>query len=454
MNAVPVPDATTALRQDSDLRKLARRFAAAGFRAWAVGGSVRSRILGVPHAGEIDISTDATPDEMRKFCRVVGEIGVGFGTLMVKEGNTVFECTAFRKDVGERDGRRPVSVEFSRDIAQDASRRDFTMNAVYFDPLTDETFDPYEGASDLRAGRIRFVGNAADRLREDSLRALRFVRFSARYGFSQDPAERLAAGSAMPRAAKLSGERLLGELGKMLDDPSRVRAFRDLAELGFLAAALPELDALRRVPGGAPYHLEGDVLTHTLMVLDAVDAAVARVRNVPDAALPDADLHALRWAALFHDTGKSATFSADADGRPHYFRHELYSARAFAAVSARLRIPKKTSSLAGWLVENHALPHVVGEMRPAKSGLLMADPRYPALLALACADVLGRVPVGTAHAQAACDRYARFLASGVMDRLLTGADVMAKWPTLSGAGIGAKLREENARILGEFFEGR
>lgn len=442
------------MAREVDILSLARRFSSAGFRAWAVGGFVRSRILGVPHFGEIDVATDATPQEMRRFCAVAGEIGAGFGTLLVKEGESVFECTAFRKDVGERDGRRPLSVEFTRDAALDARRRDFTMNAVYFDPLSGETFDPFSGAADLRAGRIRFVGNASDRLREDSLRALRYVRFSARYGLSQDPAERAAAAAAMPAAAALSPERLLTELERMLEAPSRAAAFRDLAELGFLAAALPELDALRRVPGGAPYHLEGDVWTHTLMVLGELDAAVARVRAVPGAALRDADLPALRWAALFHDAGKAATFSAGRDGRPHYFGHEGHSAKALAAAAARLRLPKKSAALAAWLAANHAQPHLTGEMRPAKAGPLMADPRFPALLALACADAAGRLPSGDGLAAAACGRYAEFLASGVLGRLLKGADVLAKWPYLRGPQVGAKLAEENLRVLGEYRRGR
>lgn len=431
------------------LLSLAGKFRAAGFRLWEVGGSVRSRVLGEAHVGETDLATDATPAEMRGFCAVAGEMGSGFGTLVLREGGEAFECTAFRRDVGVRDGRRPASVEFSRDIREDAARRDFTFNAAYFDPLAGEFFDPFGGAADLKSGRIRFVGDAAERLREDSLRALRYVRFSARYGLAGLTAERAAVAAAMPAAAGLSAERVTAELEKMMPHGSRAAAFRDLAELGFLAAFLPELDALRRVPGGAPHHLEGPVWDHTLLVLSELDAAARGAEAASGKRFSPWETSALAWAALFHDSGKARTFSSGADGRPHYYGHESASGDVFRSASARLRLPARISRAAESLVRSHMLPGMFPELSLARAADLAADPSLARLFALAVADLRGRLPRRDDRAERALSDLALCARALAAFSPIGGAEAMAAWPDARGAELGERIRGENRSRLSD-----
>jgi poly(A) polymerase len=232
---------------------------AAGHRALFVGGCVRNALLGVPVA-DVDIATDARPETVTRLADAAGlrvvPTGIEHGTVTVIAGGVAHEVTTFRRDV-ETDGRRAV-VAFAQDVAEDAARRDFTMNALYAD-LRGDVLDPLGGLPDLVARRLRFVGDAHQRIREDYLRILRFFRFHAHYG---DPgegmdAEALAASAELAEGVDgLSRERIGSEIRKLLAARDPAPAVAAMAQAGVLARVLPGSDARALAP---LVHLEGDL---------------------------------------------------------------------------------------------------------------------------------------------------------------------------------------------------
>ena len=232
---------------------------AAGHRALFVGGCVRNALLGVPVA-DVDIATDARPETVTRLAEAAGlrvvPTGIEHGTVTVIAGGVAHEVTTFRRDV-ETDGRRAV-VAFAQDVAEDAARRDFTMNALYAD-LRGDVLDPLGGLPDLVARRLRFVGDAHQRIREDYLRILRFFRFHAHYG---DPgegmdAEALAASAELAEGVDgLSRERIGSEIRKLLAARDPAPAVAAMAQAGVLARVLPGSDARALAP---LVHLEGDL---------------------------------------------------------------------------------------------------------------------------------------------------------------------------------------------------
>jgi tRNA nucleotidyltransferase/poly(A) polymerase len=230
-------------------RPLAERLGAAGHRVWIVGGAVRDLALERPPK-DLDLTSDATPDEIDALFPDAVDVGRQFGTLLLpvdlgsgERGHA--EHTTYRTDSVYRDGRRPEAVHFGRSLEEDAQRRDFTCNALYLDPLTDEVADPTQGLADLRAGLLRAVGEPAERFTEDALRILRLARFAANYDLRIEPDTAEGARSAIAGLERLPAERITGELRRMGHGPGAGRAARELVELGWIQA-LPTVE-----PGGA-----------------------------------------------------------------------------------------------------------------------------------------------------------------------------------------------------------
>ena len=229
-----------------------------GFQAYFVGGCVRNALLGQP-VSDLDISTDARPEQTLNLAKQAGlkaiPTGIDHGTITVVADGIPFEITTFRRDV-DTDGRHAV-VDFADTMDEDARRRDFTMNALYAAP-NGEVFDPVNGLPDLRAGHLRFIGDADQRIREDYLRILRFFRFSAWYG---DPAlgidaDGLAAcAENLDGLAKLSAERVGSEVRKLLSAADPAPAMAAMAASGVLYAVLPGTQAQSLA---ILVHLEGD----------------------------------------------------------------------------------------------------------------------------------------------------------------------------------------------------
>ena len=230
------------LRPPKAVLEITRDLETAGFQAWCVGGAVRDAFLGHHHL-DWDLATDASPDQVRTIFgrkRTI-PVGIEFGTVGVLDAQGVLhEVTTFRRDV-RTDGRH-AEVEFGASLDEDLARRDFTINAIAYSPTTGSIHDPFGGRKDLNAGVIRAVGTAADRMREDRLRALRAIRFAARFGFSIEDETMQAMKDSAPHLTRLSAERVKQELEKTMDQlPEPSRAIRLWLETGAMAVLVPEL---------------------------------------------------------------------------------------------------------------------------------------------------------------------------------------------------------------------
>jgi tRNA nucleotidyltransferase/poly(A) polymerase len=307
---------------------------AAGHEAVLVGGSLRDLLRG-ERPEDWDIATSARPEEVSAL--FPGSSWENrFGTVTLP-GQDHVEITTYRSESGYADRRRPDEVVFHRSLRDDLARRDVTVNAIGWLPdapgaTTGRLVDPHGGLDDLRAGRIRAVGNPADRFAEDALRVLRTVRFALRFGFAVDPATEAALREAAPTTTALSAERIRDELRRLLADPGirPTLAFGRWEDLGILAVLLPELAALRGVPQGKP--IPGDALDHSLRTADA---------------LPAQD-PILRLTGLLHDLGKATTL---ADG--HFIGHEVVGARMAEDAMRRLRFPAPEVARVRDLVRHH-----------------------------------------------------------------------------------------------------
>ncbi|MEX2151888.1 MAG: CCA tRNA nucleotidyltransferase [Gemmatimonadaceae bacterium] len=230
------------LRPPKAVIEITRDLENAGFQAWAVGGAVRDALRGHAHL-DWDLATDATPDQVRT---VFGRkrtipVGVDFGTVGVLDASGILhEVTTFRRDV-RTDGRH-AEVEFGASLDEDLARRDFTVNAIAYSPSTDELRDPFEGRRDLGSRVIRAVGDPSERMREDRLRALRAIRFAARFDFEIDPSTWEAIRGSAPHLTRLSAERVRQEIEKTMDQvASPSRAMRLWRESGSIRVLVPEL---------------------------------------------------------------------------------------------------------------------------------------------------------------------------------------------------------------------
>ena len=237
----------------SDALWVIRRLRSAGHRALLAGGCVRDMLLG-RRPGDYDVATDAQPQEVRRIFRRVLLVGAQFGVAIVLRRGRKVEVATFRSDLSYTDGRRPDGVRFTTP-EEDALRRDFTINGMFYDPASDEVIDYVGGRADLEAGVIRTIGRAEERFAEDYLRMVRAVRFAVRLGFRIDPATAAAVRKLAPKVAGVSGERIFDELSKMLSLRSAAQALERLQELRLAEVIVPEvaqrreawLAALRRV---------------------------------------------------------------------------------------------------------------------------------------------------------------------------------------------------------------
>ena len=232
----------THLSPPTTVLDIAQRLESAGFEAWCVGGAVRDALLGETHL-DWDLATSATPDQVRQVfgAKRTIPVGVEFGTVGVLDRlGTMHEVTTFRRDV-RTDGRHAV-VEFGVSLDDDLARRDFTINAIAYSPRRDELRDPYGGRRDLDRKIVRAVGDAEARMREDRLRALRAIRFAARFGFAIDPPTRRAMDDSAPYLGRLSPERVKQELDKTFDQVRRPSdALKIWQSSGAFASLIPVL---------------------------------------------------------------------------------------------------------------------------------------------------------------------------------------------------------------------
>lgn len=313
-------------------RTVLQRLRAANYKAYLVGGCVRDLCLGLtPH--DWDVATDAKPQDVLHMFPKTYAVGIQFGTVGVLTPDPV-EVTTFRKELGYQNHRRPTTVQFSSSIEQDLSRRDFTVNAIAWNPLTNEIVDPYGGQHHIKEKVLQSVGDANERFQEDALRMLRGVRFVAQLHFTLEMETWHAIERHAALVKHLSAERVRDELLRMLETSQAGQALWLLHELGLLRYTLPELLPTARLPQGKPG--APTLLDHLCQTVDACP--------------PDATL---RLAALLHDVGKVQTRDMLPSGRIVFHGHEVASEQIAYKLCRRLRMPKSQTHHAASLIRMH-----------------------------------------------------------------------------------------------------
>lgn len=342
-----------------------------GFEAYFVGGCVRDMLL-KRDPKDIDIVTNAKPDEIEDLFEKTYPIGKHFGVILIREGDYEFEIATFRSDSGYSDGRRPDFVTFST-AEEDAKRRDFTMNGIFYDPLKDTYLDFVDGQSDLRRGLLRFIGEPEKRIQEDFLRILRAVRFKNRFDLAYESETRKSVEKHASLIIDVSAERIRNEFEKMIQHHSREQALRDLWDLRILQKIFPETIPMSETAQPPNHHMEGDVLEHTFLVMDA---------------LGEDESMELYWAAFFHDVGKPKVFEYDGD-RIHFPNHALEGSYLVRDICKRLNFSKYSSQKIEWLIAHHHLFDRFEEMKLSTRLEYFDHPFFEDLPALCHADLAG-----------------------------------------------------------------
>lgn len=333
----------------------------AGHVAYVVGGSVRDFLLG-RESKDHDIATSATPDELCELFPRAVTVGKAFGVIKVPintpeaDAPVLMEIATFREDLEYVNHRHPKGVRFSGP-EEDARRRDFTINALFYDPKTARILDTTGGMQDLKAGILRAIGDPSERFREDALRLLRAVRFAARLGFTIEAETRAAIVARSKLIAKVSSERVREELSLIWTSPRPAEALDMLAHVGLLAYTLPEVDSLRAEPAGPSGHTPWE---KTLRVLATLAAQSPKRSSV------------LSWAAVWLETAG---------------RIEPPQGAAVARAAAlRLKMSGEEIERIALLLESQPKFRDVFKMREATLQRFVREPGFEELLALHRAD--------------------------------------------------------------------
>lgn len=344
--------------------RIVARLREAGFRALWAGGCVRDRLMGrVPK--DVDIVTNATPDQVGAMFPASESVGKAFGVMIVKDDRRGFEVATFRRDAAYEDGRRPTAVVFADEVT-DARRRDFTVNGMFYDPVTGDVIDHVGGRADLEARCIRAIGDPEARFGEDYLRMLRAVRFATVLEFEIEEATAAAIRRNARRVADISAERVQWELARMLTGARCAgHGLELLRDTGLLEVVLPEIHAMIGVEQPPEFHPEGDVFAHTVLMLNRMP--------------PGRDAE-LAWACLLHDAGKpvTAAWGPGADGRPRirFDGHDRAGAEIAERVLRRMRLPNRLIERVVTAVAGHMRFLNVPQMRRATLRRMIAAPTF------------------------------------------------------------------------------
>src|SRR5436305_1888970 len=323
---------------ETTARKVAARLREQGHTAYFAGGCVRDTVRGLAPK-DYDIATDARPETVQAIFPRTYAVGAHFGVIIVLEDGFQFEVATFRSDDAYIDGRHPTAVHFSSPEA-DAKRRDFTINGMFYDPVTGEVIDLVGGQGDIAANLVRAIGDPAKRFAEDRLRMLRAVRFAAVLDYEIDKKTWDALPASAPSINQISAERIRDELVRIFLSSNRVRGWDLLDTSGLMRAILLELDAMKGVLQPEQFHPEGDVFVHTRLMLSLLPEIV----SVP-----------LVFAVLFHDVAKPVTSRVDETGRIRFNEHDRFGSEITEAIMRRLRFSAAEIAAIVVMVTKHRL---------------------------------------------------------------------------------------------------
>lgn len=404
----------------------------AGFEAYAVGGCIRDSILG-REPNDWDVTTSATPQQVKALFRRTIDTGIQHGTVTVMLDKEGFEVTTYRIDGEYEDSRHPKEVIFTPNLVEDLKRRDFTINAMAYND-TAGLVDVFNGMGDIERGVIRCVGEARERFTEDALRILRAIRFSAQLGYGIEESTRAAITELAPNLRNISAERIQVELTKLLTSPHP--DYLEVAyETGVTAVVLPELDVCMKTAQNHKHHCM-DVGKHILCSLNYAPADKI-----------------LRLALLLHDIGKPDTITVDEKGITHFYGHPKVSAQKARDILKRLRFDNDTIHVVCSLVEyHHCGIGVVPDMKLVRRAVhKMGENIFPLFLRVWYADIMAQSEYKRDEKLEAIriwkEMYEEILEENQCTSLktltVTGADLIA---------LGMKPGKEMGAVLQELLE--
>jgi len=340
-----------------------------GFQAYFAGGCVRDRLMKRPPK-DYDIATNARPNQVMRLFKKTLAIGKAFGVVVVIIQKQQIEVTTFRTESGYSDGRHPDNVKYaSRD--EDVARRDFTINGLLYDPISDELIDLVNGRADIKKKLVRTIGDAGQRFKEDKLRMMRAIRFACELGFAIDPKTKKAIAKSSGQIKKISVERIREELRRILICPRRDQGIKLLEQTGLMKRILPEVLKMKGVNQPKQFHPEGDVYVHTVAVMK-------HLRN------PSFEL---ALATLLHDVGKPGTFMIT--DRIRFHEHERLGSEMALRICKRLKLANSETETICWIISKHLVFKDIDKMRVSTLKRLFSHPCYPQLAELHRADRLG-----------------------------------------------------------------
>jgi putative nucleotidyltransferase with HDIG domain len=349
-----MPERETLPRMSAE--QVVRALQNSGYTAYFAGGCVRDTMLG-KEPKDYDVATSAQPEQLKELFPSSHGVGAHFGVVLVKLDGHTIEIATFRSDGEYTDGRRPQNVTFASP-EEDAQRRDFTINGLFFDPVANHTIDYVGGGADLEAGVLRAIGDPQERFEEDHLRLMRAVRFAAGLGFDLDSATWNAVCDLAPAIEKISVERVRDEFSRILTTPTRVRGFDLLVDSGLMGSIMPEILNLKGCEQPPKFHPEGNVFVHTRLMLSLLPE---------EASLP------LVLSVLLHDIGKPATYTWDEEAQRIRFNgHAELGAEMTEEILRRLKYPNDIINDTVFGVANHMRFMNVQDMRTSKLKRFMA----------------------------------------------------------------------------------
>jgi len=411
---------------------IVRQLVQAGHVAVYAGGCVRDALLERPYP-DVDIATSATPDQVQAlFPKASDPQGKAFGVIRLRVDEHVFEIATFRVDGPYLDGRRPSSVTFTT-AKEDARRRDFTVNGMFFDPLKNEVLDYVQGRTDLAAKTIRAIGDPVARFTEDRLRLFRALRFAVQLGFEIEPSTWKALVSLAPDSKVISPERVRDELAKVFISPNPARGLDLMYDSGLLAVWIPELLEMRGCAQSPEHHPEGDVWVHTRLLL-------THLKNPSPV---------LAFSALLHDVGKPRTSKTEPNGRIRFFGHEGVGARMAEEILRRLRFSNDDIGAITACIANHMAFKDAPHMRVSTLKRMLARPTFSEELEL------HRIDCTSSHGQLDIhaflqDKLSEFSQEEIKPKpLVTGHDLQEL-----GAKPGPAMGKILHQLMDEQLEGK
>ncbi|MBI2355619.1 MAG: CCA tRNA nucleotidyltransferase [Candidatus Doudnabacteria bacterium] len=418
-----------------------------GHQTFFVGGFVRDFLLR-RKSDNLDVTTSARPEQVEKVLREldlpVKRVGKQWGTLLTIVKSVPIEITTFRSEGKYSDKRHPDKVNFIKDYREDAKRRDFTINALYFNPIKRELLDPVGGLRDMKARLIRFVGDPKKRIDEDHLRMLRAVRFSAQFGFKLEKNSFAAIKTRAKYIQGIPSERVKSELDKILLSKNRVQGMRLLDQVDLLKFLIPEFEPLKNFYHKSKhYHLEGSQFEHALLVLSGV-----KVRNIN-----------LFYAALLHDIGKPMVGQEAIKDEGQVIStkgHEQASREIFLGFARRLRFSRNDKEAVAWLIEHHGKRSFL-KMTPEEQAMYAFNENFNLLLDLWRADLEGNIMTSAnewyrRRSVRVLEIGSRFLRQinnkkTLIDKLAKGELIMKLSDLKPGRALGQKISEVKTQIV-------